>query len=108
METGDLIRALSADAAGPRFSLGTIVAACGLAGDHGRAAIFFAFIGPRPDVAAAAGTVRFLFKFVVAGLLAATALAALVTLSRPERAAAAGSPRSPPRRWLCWLPSRSN
>ena len=48
------------------------------------AAIFFAFIHPRHDVAAAAGTVRFLFKFVVAGLLAATALAALVMLSRPE------------------------
>ena len=57
------------------------------------AAIFFAVIGPRADIAAAAETVRFLFKFVVTLLLAATALMALlIALSRPERPAATGSP----------------
>jgi hypothetical protein len=50
------------------------------------AAIFFNFIGPRADIAAAAETMRFLFKFVVTGLLAVTALDALFMLSRPEAA----------------------
>ncbi|MDW6025167.1 NrsF family protein [Mesorhizobium sp. BAC0120] len=84
METGDLIKLLAADARrqGPSFgrawslalALAVIIAA----------AIFFGFIGPRPDIATAAQTMRFPFKFVVTGLLALTALAALVALSRPE------------------------
>lgn len=84
METRDLIKALSADSGGPRASLGRSWTLAVLLAIVIAAAIFFVFIHPRHDVAAAAGTVRFLFKFVVAGLLAGTALAALVMLSRPE------------------------
>ena len=45
--------------------------------------IFFMAIGPRPDIAAAAETPRFLFKFVVTLALLATAFAALRALARP-------------------------
>ena len=84
METDDLIRALGADAGRPGFSLARSWPVAVLLAIVAAAVIFFAFIHPRADIAAAAGTVRFLFKFVVAGLLAATALAALAVLSRPQ------------------------
>jgi hypothetical protein len=84
METGDLIKTLAADAGrkAPSFSrlwTGAVVAGIVIA-----ATIFFAFIRPRGDFAQACETVRFLFKFVVTGLLALTALPALVAFSRPE------------------------
>jgi hypothetical protein len=84
METGDLVKVLSADAGRREPSLGrawmvAIVLAIVVA-----AMIFFGFIRPRADFAEACETVRFLFKFVVTGLLAATATPALVALSRPE------------------------
>ena len=50
------------------------------------AIVFASAIGPRPDIAAAAGTMRFLFKFVVTALLAVTAVSALSALSRPQAA----------------------
>jgi hypothetical protein len=50
------------------------------------AIVFAAAIGPRADIAAAAETMRFLFKFVVTILLATTAVSALSALSRPQRA----------------------
>ncbi len=40
-------------------------------------------LGPRADIAAAAETPRFLFKFVVTGLMAASAFALLRLLARP-------------------------
>lgn len=83
MQTDDLIRALGADAAVSRHGRddywGIALAASGLI----VATIFFLFIGPRPDIAAAAGTLRFDFKFVVTILLAATAFAALRALEVP-------------------------
>jgi hypothetical protein len=84
METGDLIKLLAADAPRQSASFGRAWAAAVVLAVLVAAAIFFGFIHPRPDIAAAAGTMRFLFKFVVAGLLAVTAFAALVALSRPE------------------------
>ena len=45
--------------------------------------VFFAAIGPRPDIATAATTPRFLFKFVVTLALLATAFVALRALARP-------------------------
>jgi hypothetical protein len=45
--------------------------------------MFFAISGPRPDIAAAAQTVRFPFKFIVTIALAATAFPLLRALSRP-------------------------
>jgi len=47
------------------------------------ALVFFAVIGPRPDLALAAENWRFLYKFVVTGALFATGLLALVALARP-------------------------
>jgi hypothetical protein len=46
--------------------------------------VFFDSLGPRVDIAAAAETTRFLFKFVVTGMLVVTAVPALLTLARPE------------------------
>lgn len=86
MKTDDLINALAADAAAPALpmarawalALGTAVATAAL--------VFFVTLGPRPDIAAAAGTVRFLFKPVAMGVLAITAFAVLSALSRPAAA----------------------
>src|SRR5262245_1994469 len=86
METGDLIKLLAADARRQGPSLGRLWGGALLMAVIVAAAIFFGFIGPRPDFAAACETVRFLFKFVVTGLLAVTALAVLFMLSRPETA----------------------
>lgn len=82
MKTDDLIRALAADST-PRqppqaaailaLSLATVVAA----------AVFFSTLGLRPDFDSAAQTIRFLFKFVVTLLLAATAFITLYRLSIP-------------------------
>ncbi len=83
MDTERLIRTLAADGAEPAAPMGrvwfwAIVAAAAVA-----AIVFYAAIGPRPDIAAAAGTPRFLFKFVVTLALLATAFAALKALARP-------------------------
>lgn len=89
METGDLIKALSADAGRPAVSFGRLwMLAVGLAVIVA-ALVFSMILHPRADFADAAGTMRFQFKFVMAGLLALTALSALLALSRPERASSA-------------------
>jgi hypothetical protein len=75
---------LSADS-GPRpgsFGRGWTVAV--LLAILAAAAVFALFIGPRPDVDEAGETMRFLFKFVVTGLLAVTAVPLLIALARPE------------------------
>ncbi|MGE0282905.1 MAG: NrsF family protein [Rhizobiaceae bacterium] len=84
MKTDDLIQALSADgqAAGmpmDRAWMLAVGAAIVLA-----AVAFFAMLGMRPDIASAMETVRFLFKFVVTGVLAGSALAVIQAASRPE------------------------
>src|SRR5262249_57824661 len=83
-ETNELIRVLSADATVRQPPLArswsfAIVLAIVIA-----ATIFLLFIRARPDVDEAAQTMRFLFKFVVTGLLAVTAVPAMLTLARPE------------------------
>lgn len=83
MKTNDLITALAADAPSRSPGLTTVwtlvlVAAAAIA-----AAVMFVTIGPREDIAAAAMTARFLFKFVVTISLAATAFLVLDRLSRP-------------------------
>lgn len=83
MQTNDLIKALKADAAKQSMPLGyawwmAIAGATTVA-----AVVFFVLIGPRPDFAAAAHTLRFLFKFVVTFALAVVAFALLRVLSRP-------------------------
>jgi len=84
MDTNDLIKALAADTRRPGLSMNTVWlgAASGalvLAG-----LVFFMMLGPRPDIAAAAETVRFLFKFAVTGALAAAAFAAMRVAAWPE------------------------
>jgi hypothetical protein len=82
MKTDDLIKMLSQDAAvsqtlaravGWAIAGGTLIA--GLA--------FFAIIGFRPDIAQAAETVRFLFKFVITISLAIAAIGMVLRLARP-------------------------
>ena len=82
MKTDDFIKTLAADSSPPwRFRS---VVTIGLAGSVVvAAAVFFAVIGFRPDIAEALRSVRFLFKFVVTIALAATAVRAVVSLGRP-------------------------
>jgi hypothetical protein len=83
MDTNELIKALAADARPPAASLSSVWwAAAGLAIALA-AAVFFALLGPRPDIAAAAQTPRFLFKFVVTITLAVSAFGLARALSRP-------------------------
>lgn len=84
METNELIKALASDARPRAASISSVWwAAVGLAIALA-AAIFFATLGPRPDIVAAAETPRFLFKFVVTITLAVSAFGLVRVLSRPE------------------------
>jgi hypothetical protein len=84
MDTNELIRALAADARQQAASISSIWwGAVGLAISLA-AAVFFTTLGLRPDIAIAAETPRFLFKFVVTIALAASAFGLARTLSRPE------------------------
>ena len=83
MKTDDLIRALGADSRRPAMTLAAALAAALALAIIVAAIVFAATIGPRPDIAAAAATARFLFKFVVTTVLAATAFIVLTALSRP-------------------------
>ena len=84
METNELIRALASDArlravASSSVWWGAVGLAIALA-----AVIFFTTLGPRSDIATAAETPRFLFKFVVTITLAVGAFGLVRVLSRPE------------------------
>lgn len=94
MKTEELINALTADSRRRPLAMGTAWWMALALAVFATAAIFFNTIGPRPDVAEAASSFRFLFKFVVTICLAATALAAVGALSRPDVS---------PRRVLPWL-----
>jgi hypothetical protein len=84
MDTNELIKALAADTRPPALSLSSVWwGAAGLAIALA-AAVFFALLGPRPDIAAAAETPRFLFKFVVTITLAVSAIGVVRALSRPR------------------------
>ncbi len=83
MDTNELIGTLAADARRPATPLSTAWwAATGLAIALAAAA-FSAILGPRPDIATAAETYRFLFKFLVTITLAASAFGCVRALSRP-------------------------
>ncbi len=82
MKTDDLIRALAADSAPQRAPRVTAALALGLATVIA-AAVFFAALGPRPDIDNAAQTIRFLFKFVVTLALGVSAFGVLFRLSIP-------------------------
>jgi hypothetical protein len=83
MNTNKLIKALAADTRPPAASLSSMWwGAAGLAIVLA-AAVFFAVLGPRPDIAAAAETPRFLFKFVATITLAVSAFGLARALARP-------------------------
>jgi len=86
MKTDDLILALSADAAPRGPSLRRRVALGLIFGALLSLAAFMSVIGPRPDFAAAAHTMRFDLKFVDTLALLAPAFLLCVRLSRPEAA----------------------
>jgi hypothetical protein len=83
MDTNELIEALAADARRPSTLLSTVWwGAAGLAITLA-AAVFFATLGPRPDIATVAETPRFLFKFVFTITLAVSTFGLARALSRP-------------------------
>lgn len=83
MDTNELIKALAADTR-PVTRLSTVWWRAAALAVAVSAAVFLATLRPRPDIAAAAGTLPFLFKFVVMLTLAGGAFGALRALSRPE------------------------
>ena len=86
MDTNELIGTLAADSRRPAPSLSSVWwIAAGLAVALA-AIVFFATLGLRPDIAAAAETPRFLFKFVVTITLAVSAFGLARALSRPGEA----------------------
>lgn len=87
MQTDDLIRLLSSDQAARARSTQDWLGPALLAGLAVSAAAFWVGLGPRPDIAAAAATPRFLLKVALALLLAATAAALALRLARPAAAA---------------------
>ncbi len=84
MRTSELIAALAADPVAEPIHMGRRLAAALFAGLAG-ALIFYALVvGPRPDIAAAIGTIRFDLKFVDAMALALPSLLLLLRLARPD------------------------
>lgn len=84
METQELIKALAADARRSGMSMAFAWSMAGFAAIAVAAIAFFLLLGARMDITDAAQTVRFLFKFVVAIALAASAFALLQVMARPE------------------------
>ena len=99
MKTDDLISALSVDKVRPPVRQGQVWLIAAAAAILIAGVVFFANIGPRPDIAAAAATIRFLFKFVVTLALAASALLVLDRLARP------GAARTSNLLWLLVAPA---
>lgn len=84
MNTDDFIKELAADPRRSTLSLTTVWWAALVLAAALAAVVFLVTLGPRPDIAAAAQTPRFLFKFVVTITLAASAFGLVRSLSRPE------------------------
>lgn len=83
MDTERLIQTLAVDGAQPAAPMGRVWSGAIVVSAIVAAVVFFAITGPRPDIAAAAETPRFLFKFVVTLALLATAFTAVKALARP-------------------------
>jgi hypothetical protein len=86
MSTEALIRMLAADRAGRATSVGARLAAALALGLAVAALLFWLMLGPRPDIASAAGTSRFLLKFVVTFALAVATAGLVLRLVRPGAA----------------------
>jgi hypothetical protein len=91
MKTDDLIKALNADAKAAPARRRPVWALAAATAVIIAAIVFFSTLGPRPDIAEAAHTMRFLFKFVFTTVLLASAfpLARMLAVpgERPGRAA---------------------
>jgi len=84
VRTSELIAALAADPIPRGLRMGGRVALALALGVLVSLWLYVLFVGPRPDLASAAQTVRFNLKFVDALALAAPSLLLLVRLARPE------------------------
>jgi hypothetical protein len=83
MDTSELIKTLASDPHGPARSISTVwVGAIGVSIAIA-ALVFFTVLGLRADIAMAAETPRFLFKFLVTITLAVNAFGCVRALSRP-------------------------
>jgi hypothetical protein len=83
MKTDELIRALAADNPGRVVPIARSLHISLLAGVVLSAALFLALLHPRHDIAEAVQTFRFLFKFILAGSLAVTAITFLSDAAVP-------------------------
>jgi hypothetical protein len=84
VKTSEFIAALAADPIPESVHLRQRFAAALAVGLVGAVALYVLFVGPRPDIAEAARTVRFNLKFVDALALALPSLLLLFRLARPE------------------------
>jgi hypothetical protein len=84
VKTSELIAALAADPVPERVHLGRRFAAALALGVVGALVVYALVVGPRPDVLAALGTIRFDLKLVDALALALPAILLLVRLQRPD------------------------
>jgi hypothetical protein len=84
VKTSEFIAALAADPIPESVHLRRRFAAAVAVGLVGALALYVLFVGPRPDIAEAARTVRFNLKFVVALTLALPSLLLLFRLARPD------------------------
>jgi hypothetical protein len=83
VRTSELIAALTADPVPEPIRLGRRVALALLGGVAASVALYGLLLGPRPDVAAAAGTMRFWLKFVDSAAFALPTLLLTLRLARP-------------------------
>lgn len=84
MTTDQLITAIAVDST-PSRPFGRLFRHATAIGIAGAGLIFFLAIGPRPDLAAALDTWRFLFKFVITVPLAIAATLSVSAMARPDR-----------------------
>lgn len=84
MKTDDLITALAADRSDQSLRPRTAIVCATIAGALIATILFISVLGYRPDIAQAAGTYRFLFKFVLTVTLAASAIGLVLQVFRPE------------------------
>lgn len=84
MRTSELIAAFAADPTPPSVGLSRRFAWAFAVGIIGSLALYGLFVGPRPDIGAAAQTVRFNLKFVDAFALALPSALLLVRFARPD------------------------
>jgi hypothetical protein len=83
MKTGDLVRALAADHTVWESSLSRKLAAAAIAGLAISTVMYAPTLGPRPDIAAAIESPRFIFKLALMLLLAISSAMLVARLARP-------------------------